>query len=235
MKIAVLDDYQDVFRSLKAYSRLAGHEVMVFHDPPGNLEGLVRQLSDADAVVLTMQRTAIPASILKDLPRLKLISQTGRNTGHIDLDACTRQGIMVCAGHAGGPSATAELAWALILASQRNIVTEAEALKQGRWQTTLGVGLAGKTLGVYAYGRIGSYVAQIGKAFGMNVVCWGREKSMARAREAGFASAANREEFFESTDVLSLHLPLNPETAGIVRASDLARMKPDSLLVNTSR
>lgn len=235
MRIAVLDDYQDVFRSLKAYSRLAGHEVVVFHEPSRDPERLAHELSDVDAVVLTMQRTAIPRSVLEVLPRLKLISQTGRNTSHIDVAACTELGITVCAGYVGSPSPTAELAWALLLASQRNIVTEVQALKQGRWQTTIGVGLAGATLGIYAYGRIGSQMAHIGRAFGMNVVCWGREKSMAAASAAGFASAASREEFFASADILSLHLPLNRETAGIVRPSDLARMKPDSLLVNTSR
>jgi D-3-phosphoglycerate dehydrogenase len=186
-------------------------------------------------VILLQQRTAIPRSVLERLPRLKLISQTGRNTAHIDAAACKEKGIVISAGGSGGPNATAELAWALILASARHIPAEVQAMKEGKWQLTVGTGLAGKVLGVYAYGRIGSIVAQVGKAFGMKVVCWGREGSTTKAREAGFEIAASREAFFADSDVVSLHIPLNKETQGIVKAADLALMKKTAILVNTSR
>jgi D-3-phosphoglycerate dehydrogenase len=235
MKIAVIDDYQDAFSHLGSFPKLKGHDVQVFHAPAETEDALVKMLSGAEAVILTMQRTALPGSVLKRLPDLKMISQTGRNTAHLDLAACKEKGIVVSAGGAGGGNATAELAWGLILSAARHIPAEVQALKEGRWQTTIGTGLAGKTLGVYAFGRIGSIVAQVGRAFGMKVICWGRDGSTAKAREAGFEVAASREAFFETADVVSLHIPLNKETQGIITAVDLARMKPDAILVNTSR
>jgi D-3-phosphoglycerate dehydrogenase len=154
---------------------------------------------------------------------------------HIDLAACTERGIVVCAGGASNSHTTAEFTWALLLAALRHLPLEVQALKAGRWQSTLGTQLHGRTLGVYAYGRIGSLVAGYGRAFGMKVVCWGREGSTARARQDGFEIAASREAFFEQCDVVSLHLPLNQDTRGIVTAADLARMPPHALFVNTSR
>jgi len=235
MKIGVLDDYQDAFRKLACYAKLEGHDVQVFHDTEKDLVRLAERLKDAEAVILTQQRTRFPRAVVERLPRLKLVSQTGRNANHVDLAACTERGIVVSAGGAGNPSATAELTWGLILAARRNIPLEVQRMKEGKWQGTVGTGLAGRMLGVYAYGRIGSLVARAGKAFGMRVVCWGREGSTAKAREAGVEVAASREAFFAEADVLSLHLPLNPETRGIVKAQDLARMKPTALIVNTSR
>jgi D-3-phosphoglycerate dehydrogenase len=235
MQIAVLDDYQDAFRTLNCASKLDGQQVKVFHAPAESDDALVDMLKDAEAVILIQQRTAMPRKIIERLPNLKMLSQTGRNTAHIDLAACKERGIVVSAGGGGGPNATAELAWGLVLSCARHIPDEVQALKEGRWQTTLGTGLAKKTLGVYAFGRIGSLVAAYGKAFGMRVVCWGREGSLGKAREAGFEAAASREAFFSDADVVSLHLPLKAETRGIVTAADLARMKPESILVNTSR
>ncbi len=235
MQIAVIDDYQNVFRSMSSYGKLKGHDVKVFNDAAASEDDLVAMLRDADAIILTQQRTALPRSVVERLPNLKMVSQTGRNTAHIDQDACREKGIVISAGGGGGASATAELAWALILSVARNIPAEVAALKDGRWQTSLGTGLAGKTLGVYAYGRIGSIVAEVGKAFGMKVVCWGREGSTSKAREAGFDVAASREAFFSEADVVSLHIPMNKETQGIIKAADLARMKPSAILVNTSR
>ncbi|MDB5599113.1 MAG: serA 1 [Xanthobacteraceae bacterium] len=235
MKIAVIDDYQDAFSRLGSFAKLKGNDVRVFHAPAESEDALVEMLAGAEAVILTMQRTALPGSVLARLPDLKMISQTGRNTAHLDLAACKERGIVVSAGGAGGGNATAELAWGLILSAARHIPEEVQALKEGRWQTTLGTGLAGKTLGVYAYGRIGSIVAQVGRAFGMKVICWGRDGSTAKAKEAGFEVAASREAFFETADVVSLHIPLNKDTQGIVTAADLARMKSDAIVVNTSR
>ena len=184
------------------------------------------------------QRVPLPRSVIERLPELRFISQTGRNVSHLDLAACTEHGILVSAGAPAGKSrysATAELTWGLILASLRHLPYEAERLKQGHWQSTTGTGLAGKTLGIYAFGHIGAAVASVGRAFGMNVLCWGREGSSARAKAEGFEVAASREAFFETADVLSLHLLATRDTLGIVTAEDLARMKPEALLVNTSR
>lgn len=235
MHIAVLDDYQNAFHTLKCASKLDGQQVKVFQAPAESDDALVNMLKDAEAVILIQQRTAMPRKIIERLPNLKMISQTGRNTAHIDLAACKEHGIVVSAGGGGGPSATAELAWGLVLSCARHIPAEVQALKEGGWQTTLGMGLAKKTLGVYAFGRIGSLVATYGKAFGMRVVCWGRDGSLGKAREAGFEAAASRDAFFSDADVVSLHVPLKAETRGIVTAADLARMKPESILINTSR
>ena len=235
MKIAVIDDYQDAFRKLQCFAKLKGHEVVVYNDTEKDPVKLAERLQDAEAVVLTQQRSPFPRALSERLPKLKMISQTGRNAYHIDLDACTEKGVVVSAGGAGNPNPTAELTWGLILAALRRIPQEAQRMKEGKWQGSVGTGVAGKTLGVYAYGRIGSIVANVGRAFGMNVVCWGREGSTTRAKEAGFAVAASRESFFAESDVISIHLPLNKETRGIVTEADLVRMKPTALIVNTSR
>jgi D-3-phosphoglycerate dehydrogenase len=235
MKIAVIDDYQDAFRKAKGFQKLNGHEVTVYTDSEKDPEKLAARLKDADAVVLTQQRSRFPRAVIERLPNLKLISQTGRNASHIDLAACAERGIIVSAGGGGGSSPTAELTWGLILAHFRHIPEEVQRMKDGKWQATLGVGVQGKTLGVYAYGRIGSIVANVGRAFGMKVICFGREGSTSRARDAGFETTADRKAFFESVDIVSIHLPLNKDTRGIVTAEDLARMKPAALFVNTSR
>ena len=235
MKVAILDDYQDVFRTLKCYPRLKGHEVAVYHDSEKEPAKLAQRLNGADAVVFLQQRTPFPRAAAEKVTTLKLISQTGRNVGHIDLEACTAKGIVVCGSGGGLPNHTAELTWGLIFSALRHIPEEVQQLKAGRWQTTVGTMVAGRTLGVYAYGRIGSIVARAGRAFDMKVICWGREGSTAKARTDGFEVAASREAFFENSDIVSLHIPLNKETRGIVKHSDLARMKPTALIVNTSR
>ena len=235
MKIAVIDDYQDAFRQTPAFERLEGHDVKVFTDTEKDPVKLAERLKDFDAVVLTQQRSLFKRETIERLPNLKLISQTGRNAYHIDLAACEEKGITVSAGGGGSPAPTAELTWALILAHLRHIPEEVQRMKEGKWQATLGIGLKGKTLGVYAYGRIGSIVAQVGRAFGMNVVCYGREGSTTQAREAGFEATQDRESFFSNSDIVTIHLPLNKDTRGIVTAEDLGRMKPTALLVNTSR
>jgi D-3-phosphoglycerate dehydrogenase / 2-oxoglutarate reductase len=237
MKIAVIHDYADVFRTTLAYPRLNEHEVSIHTDPEKDPAGLTTEIGDADALLLIQQRVVIGREVIERLPNLRFISQTGRNVSHLDVEACTDHHIVVSAGGgASGPfSAVAELTWGLIIASLRHIPYEFERLKQGYWQSTVGSHLYGRTLGIYSFGSIGSAVARVGRAFGMNVVCWGREGSTGRARSEGFAIATSREDFFEKADVLSLHLPLNKETRGIVNTADLARMKPDALIVNTSR
>ena len=235
MKIAVIDDYQNAFPTLKCYSKLKDHEVVIYTDTEKEPARLAERLKDAEAVVLTQQRSRFPRAAIERLPKLKLISQTGRATAHIDVAACTERGIVVSAGGAGNPHATAELTWALILAALRHIPYEVRRLREGHWQSTLGIAVQHKTLGIYALGRIGSIVARVGQTFGARVLCWGREGSTARAREAGYEVAKSREAFFAEADILSLHLPLNKETQGIVTAADLALMKPSALLANISR
>jgi D-3-phosphoglycerate dehydrogenase len=235
MKIAVIDDYQNAFKTLKCFPKLSGHEVVVYTDPETDIGKLAERLKDADALVLTQQRTYFPRALIEKLPKLKLIGQTGRAATHVDLQACTEKGIVVSAGGSGNPNATAELTWGLILSALRSLPFEVKQLKEGKWQSTLGVGVNGKTLGIYAYGKIGSIVAAAGKAFGARVLCWGREGSTGRAKAAGLDVAKSREEFFAESDIISLHLPLNKDTRGIVTRDDLARMKPTALIVNASR
>jgi len=234
MKVIIPDDYQDAVRGLACFSKLAGHDVTVFTDTVKEIEALAERFQDAEALVLIRERTAVRDELLARLPRLKLISQTGKGTAHIDLAACTRRGVAVAAG-TGSPYAPAELTWGLVLAAERRIPYEAARLRAGHWQSTLGRGLRGRTLGVWGYGKIGSLVAGYGRAFGMSVLVWGREGSLSRARASGYATATDKDELLERSDVLSLHLKLSAETRGIVSSADLARMKPDALLVNTSR
>jgi len=234
MEIIIPDDYQDAVRGLACFSKLAGHTVAVFNDTVKDIDALAERLQPAEAIVLIRERTPISEALLARLSRLKLISQTGKGTSHIDLAACTRHGIVVAAG-TGSPYAPAELTWALVLAAMRRVPQEAARLRAGQWQTTLGTGLRGRTLGIWGYGKIGSLVASYGRAFAMRVLVWGRAGSLARARADGYDTAADRQALLEQSDVLSLHLRLTADTRGILTADDLGHMKPDALLVNTSR
>jgi D-3-phosphoglycerate dehydrogenase / 2-oxoglutarate reductase len=204
VKIAVVEDYGDVFRRSAVSRRLEGHEVSIHTEPETDLERLAAKLRDAEIVVLTQQRTRFPRALIEKLPKLRFISQTGRNTGHLDLRACAERGIAVSAIGGGQPHATAELTWGLAIAALRHIPYESQRLREGYWQSTVGVRLYGRTLGIYACGRIGTLVALVGAAFGMRVVCWGREGSLGRARADGYEAAASREQFFAESDVVSL-------------------------------
>jgi D-3-phosphoglycerate dehydrogenase len=236
MKISILDDYFDTVRTLPSFQKLAGHAVTVWNDHVQDTDALAARLADTECLVLIRERTAIRAALLERLPGLKLISQ--RSTyPHIDVEACTRRGIIVSSSqHTGTPSyAAAELTWALVLATARQLPQQMAALKAGNWQIGVGTTLREKTLGIFGYGRIGATVAGYGRAFGMNVMAWAREESLARARADGFATARSKAEFFASCDVVSLHMRLVPATRHIVTAEDLARMRPHAMLVNTSR
>ncbi|OOG28635.1 3-phosphoglycerate dehydrogenase [Thioalkalivibrio denitrificans] len=234
MKIVIPDDYQDCVRTLACFARLADHEVTVYNDTVRDVETLAERFRDAEALVLIRERTPITDELLERLPRLRLISQTGKGIAHVDLEACTRRGVAVAVG-TGAPFAAAELTWGLIIAAMRHIPAEVAAMKAGKWQTRLGTGLRGRTLGIFGYGKIGSLVAHYGRAFAMRVLVWGREGSLERAAMVGFDTAKSQEDLFARSDVLSLHLALNEGTRGIVTADHLAAMKPTALLVNTSR
>lgn len=236
MRITILDDYFDTLRTLECFGKLEGHQVTVWNDHMQDDEGLSQRLHDTEALVLIRERTQVRASLLARLPKLRLISQRSVYP-HIDIDACTRLGIVVSSSqHPGTPSyAAAELTWALVLAAARQIPQQVAAMKAGRWQIGVGTTLRDKTLGIFGYGRIGSEVARYGRAFGMEVLIWSSEASLARARADGFRVAESQADFFSRCDVVSLHLRLVDRTRGIVGAEDLARMKLSALLVNTSR
>ena len=236
MKIAILDDYQNIVRSLDAFRKLEGHDVTVWNDHTKDTDALAERLKETEALVLIRERTPLRAPLIERLPQLKIVSQRSVYP-HIDVDALTKKGILLCSDmHPGKPSfATAELTWGLVIAGMRRIPQEMARLKAGHWQSSVGTGLRGRTLGILGFGRIGGAVAGYGRAFGMNVVAWGREGSLQRARSEGYAAAPSREVFFEQCDVISLHVRLTPDTRGLVTAEDLARMKPTALIVNTSR
>ena len=246
MNIIILDDYQDAVRKLACAARLGPYHAKVFTNTVKGIGQLAVRLRDAEVLVLIRERTHFPRQLLEKLPRLKLISQTGRVGNHIDVEACTRLGIAVAEG-TGSPVAPAELTWALIMAAMRRLPQYIGNLKHGAWQQSglkaasmppnfgLGSVLRGRTLGLWGYGKIGQMVAGYGRAFGMKVQVWGSEASRQRAVADGYQAAADREQFFASSDVLSLHLRLNDATRGCVTLEDLSRMQPTALFVNTSR
>jgi D-3-phosphoglycerate dehydrogenase / 2-oxoglutarate reductase len=237
MNVTILDDWQDTIRTLACFPKVAAHKVTIWNDHTKDVEVLAKRLADTEALCLIRERTPIRAPLLERLDRLRLISQVGVFP-HVDVDAATRHGVLMCAlTGPGRPSyATAELTWGLIIASFRRIPQEMMALRAGRWQAyPIGIGLRGKTLGIWGYGKIGAVVAGYGKAFGMNVLVWGRPSTLDKARADGYAAAASKEALLEQADAVSLHVRLIPETRGMVTAADLARMKPTALFVNTSR
>jgi len=246
MNIVILDDYQDAVRKLECASRLDPFPAKVYTNTVKGIGQLAVRLKDADVIVLIRERTQITRQLIDKLPRLKLIAQTGRVGGHIDVAACTERGIAVAEG-TGSPVAPAELTWALIMAATRRLPQYVGNLKHGAWQQSglksasmprnfaLGTVLAGKTLGIWGYGRIGQLVAGYGKAFGMNIIVWGSETSRGKAAVDGFQPAPSREDFFALSDVLTLHLRLSDSTRGLVTAGDLSQMKTTALIVNTSR
>ena len=236
MKISILDDYFDTLRTLQCFRKLDGHDVTIWNDHVQDTDALAVRLKSTEVLVLIRERTPIRAPLLERLDALRLISQRSVYP-HIDIDTCTRRGVIVSSDlHAGSPSyATAELTWGLIIAAMRQIPQQMFALRAGVWQVGVGNTLRDRTLGIYGYGRIGATVAGYGKAFGMNVLVWGREASRERARNDGYLVAQSKRAFFESCDVVSLHMRLVPDTRGIVTRDDLSCMKSSALLVNTSR
>ncbi len=236
MKVSILDDYYDTLRTLPSFAKLKGHDVTIWNDHVEDVDKLAERLRDAEALVLFRERTQIRTPLLERLPKLKLISQRSVYP-HIDVDTCTRLGIILSSSqHPGTPShATAEMTWALILAAMRKIPQQMASLQAGKWQMGVGSTLRGKTLGIYGYGRIGGAVAGYGRAFGMNVLVWARPQTLEAAKKDGYAVAPSKEAFFAECDVITLHMRLVDATRHIVKAADLAHMKPTALLVNTSR
>ncbi len=246
MNIVILDDYQDVVRKLNCSNKLEAYPAKVYTNTIKGVGQLSARLKDAEILVLIRERTHITRQLIEKLPKLKMISQTGKIGSHVDVTACTERGIVVAEG-AGSPVAPAEMTWALIMAAMRRLPQYINNLKHGAWQQSglkssamptnfaLGQVLKGKTLGIWGYGKIGQLLASYGKAFGMRILLWGSEASRASAVEHGFEAALSREEFFSQSDIVSLHLRLNDATRGIVTLDDLQSMKTTSLLVNTSR
>jgi D-3-phosphoglycerate dehydrogenase len=235
MKIVIPDDYQDMVDQLPCYSLIRHHEVTRYREPAGDLPQLIDRLREADVVVSIRERVEFSRALLESLPKLKLLALVGRNSQMIDFAACTALGIPVTTGKSNSPVAPAELTLALIVASRRNIALEAERMRLGDWPCTLSHRLRGSTLGIFGLGAIGQLVAEGGRGLGMNILVWGQRASQEKAAALGYASAASKDELFERSDVLSLHVRLTRDTRGIVRSDDLARMKPTALIVNTAR
>src|ERR1700710_1713176 len=235
MKIVIPDDYQDMVDQLACFSLIRHHDVKRYREPARDLDQLVERLKDADVVVSIRERVDFSRALLERLPKLELLALVGRNSHMLDFEAATDLGILVSTGVSNSPVAPAELTLALIVASRRNIALEAERMRRGDWPCTLSHRLSGSTLGIFGLGAIGSLVARAGAGMGMHVLAWGQETSAARAKAAGYDFAASKADLFERSDVLSLHVRLRSDTRGIVGPDDLARMKPTSLLVNTSR
>ena len=231
MRIAVLDDYQDVARGLADWLSIG--EPVFFHEHVSQQDALVTQLSDFEVVVAMRERTPFPRALLERLPKLRLLVTTGMRNRSIDVAAAKALGVAVC-GTPGVNTTTAELTWGLILALARQIPREDRELRTGRWQTTVGLGLAGKTLGILGLGSIGQQVARVGAAFGMKLIAWSQNLDPARASAAG-ASRVDKEQLFKETDILTIHLILSERTRGLVGAQELSLMKRSALLVNTSR
>ncbi len=246
MNIVILDDYQDVVRKLNCAEKLKGWNTKVYNNTVKGMGQLVVRLKDAEVLVLIRERTPIKRNILEKLPKLKLISQTGKVGSHLDVDACNELGIVVSEGF-GSPIAPAEMTWALVMAGARRLPQYISNLKHGVWQQSglksahmpsnfgLGTTLNGKTFGVWGYGKIGQLVSQYAKAFGMTVLVWGSQASREKALKDGHQASASKEDFFKNCDYVSLHLRLNDQTRGSVTANDLAQMKPTAMLINTSR
>lgn len=234
MTIAIPDDYQKAIQTLECFELLKNYEVLLFHDYVNDENELAKRFQKADAIVLTRTRTKITASLLAKLPNLKLISQTGKNAGHIDEAACKKYGVTIAEGK-GNPIATAELTWNLILNGMRQTPQAIEGMKAGNWQTNIGRRIFGKTIGIWGYGKIGKRIAQYAKAFGADVMIWGSENSRQLAKEDGFIAAPSKALFFQNADIITLHLRLKHETKRIVKLEDLLMMKKDALLVNTAR
>lgn len=234
MRITILDDYQDAVRQLDCFKILDGHDVQILKQSYADPHELAEKLKNTEALVLIRERTKISAELLSKLPNLRLISQTGKISNHLDLATCSAYQVAV-AESAGSPTAPAELTWLLIMNALRKLPQAISAMQTGQWQMNIGQSVAGKTVGIWGYGKIGRLIAEYAKAFGAEVIVWGSECSREEAVKDGFLAASSKSDFFHFADVVTLHLRLVPQTRGIVKLEDLRSMKPSALFVNTSR
>jgi len=235
MIIAIPDDYHGIVHQLDCLAKLSGHEVRIFRDVAPASDRLIANLREAEIVVPVRERTRFTREIIERLPRVKVFSQTGRSTHHIDVAACTGRGIVVTCGTNASPYTVAEHTWALILSSLRRLPEETAMMKRGEFRQSFSGTLHGRTLGIFGLGKIGKLVAATGASFGMRVLAFGRDASIAAARASGYGVAAGKAELFEQSDVLVLMVRFMSATRGTVTAEDLARMKPTALFVNTAR
>lgn len=234
MKITILDDYQHIIKDLTCFDIIKNEEVNILHHTEKNPKKLASLIGDSEIIVLTRERTEITDELLRNLPNLKLISQTGKISNHLNLAACSEHKVAVAEG-VGSSIAPAELAWALLMNVVRKIPQAIEGMKNGDWQTNIGETIYGKTIGIWGYGKIGQKIAEFAKVFGAKVLVWGSENSRNKAVEDGFEKAATKDDFFRNTDIITLHLRLNKDTEGIVKETDLLKMKDNSVLINTAR
>lgn len=234
MRIAIPDDYQSCITSLKAFDILKGHRITVVNTYEQDPQTLAKKMNDPEALVLTRTRTRVDDNLLQYLPNLKVISQTGKNPGHIDVEACKKRGVTILEGK-GDPTATAELTWALIINALRMLPQSIRGMQEGHWQTNLGRRVKGTLIGIWGYGRIGKKIAEYARVFGASVMVWGSTASREKAVADGYQATESKEAFFSSCDVVSLHLRLKPETKHLVKLEDLKLMKEDAILVNTAR
>lgn len=234
MKITILDDYQNVINKLKCFNLLNGKDVHILHQSEKNVEKLSELIGDTEILVLTRERTEITDELLKLLPKLKLISQTGKISNHVNIDACTNHKVAIAEG-IGSPIAPAELTWVLMMNTIRRIPQAIDGMKNGKWQINMGATIYDKTIGIWGYGKIGQKIAQYAKVFGANALVWGSETSRNKAIEDGFQQAESKEYFFKKADIITLHLRLNDKTFGIVEETDLVNLKENAVLINTAR
>ena len=235
MRLAIIDDYQSVWDRFVDWGQLKGVTVVPFRDHVFEEAELIARLSDFDAVLRIRERTEFPRHVLEALPRLKLLLATGmRNTRSIDLKAAEDQGITVCATTIKHHDSTVEVVWLLLLSLFRGFTGEVASLRAGGWQSGLGLGLEGKTLGIVGLGHMGQPVAKVAQAFAMNVIAWSPNLTAERAAPFG-VEAVSKEDLFRRADAVTIHMPLSDRTIGVVGADDIACMKPTAFLVNTSR
>ncbi len=234
MTITILDDYQNIIKDLKCFALIKNQDVQIINKTEKDVKVLAEKLKDTNILVLTRERTEVNAALLALLPNLKLISQTGKISNHLNLADCTKHKVAVAEG-IGSPIAPAELTWALLMNTVRQIPQAIEGMKNGQWQINIGSTIHGKTIGIYGYGKIGQKMAQYAKVFGAKVLVWGSETSREKAFADGFEKAETKEMFFKTPDIITLHLRLNEKTIGIVKEADLLCMKENSVLINTAR
>ncbi|KUJ63252.1 3-phosphoglycerate dehydrogenase [Flavobacteriaceae bacterium CRH] len=234
MKITILDDYQNAIKKLESFNILKGFDITIINHTEKDTVKLAQLLHDTEIIVLIRERTEITEDLLSRLPKLRLISQTGKKSNHLDIDACTKYKVAVAEG-IGSPIAPSELAWALIMNTVRQIPQAIQGMKEGKWQINIGSAIQGKTIGIWGYGKIGQKIAKYANAFGANVLVWGSENSKNQAISDGFDKANSKEEFFSKSDIITLHLRLNESTFEIVKETDLNQMSPNSVLINTAR